>query len=114
MVAPNSKSLENRVFTPKLDERSPRTPQCSVKPQNRSKKEEEGNNKRKTPEYLPSNFIGLHELYRLPDDSIKAPVHQVSVAESTLDVNESQTLDNEETPNFGEGWTVFESKGANA
>lgn len=31
--------------------------------------------------------------------------------ESMLDANESQTLDDEEIPDSGEGWTVFDSKG---
>lgn len=43
---------------------------------------------------------------------MKALVNQVSVAEETLDVSESQEQDKEETLDIGEEWTMFQSKGA--
>lgn len=46
----------------------------------------------------------------LPDDSIKASVHQASVKEGAQGVNESQKQDDEVTPDSGEEWTVSERK----
>lgn len=46
-----------------------------------------------------------------PDDSVKVKV-QVFVKENTLEIDESQVLEDEETSELGEEWTMFERKGA--
>lgn len=59
--------------------------------------------KRKIEDLTDSGSISL------PGDLVKAPVHQVSVREDTLEPDEPQAPDNK-IPDSTEEWTVFKSK----